>query len=146
MYLAGNWKEKRTDYFFLYFYFFSFFTYSLKTGYPEYSSKEFDVWPDILSMDCYTRHCREKVLKIEVRLADYLMGLDYQATRGIHWIRPFSTRIQSFVMGSYPEQKRCILAGMKIRIRSDPLIFGQPDPDPTCNNGFIKKKLILNKI
>ena len=20
----------------------------------------------------------------------------------------------------------------------DPLIFGRPDPDPTCNNGFIK--------
>ena len=35
-------------------------------------------------------------------------------------------------------------AGMRIRIRSDPLIFGLPDPDsllfsldPTCNNGFI---------
>ena len=35
--------------------------------------------------------------------------------------------------------------GMRIRIRSDPLIFGLPDPvlfstdpDPTCNNGFIK--------
>jgi len=37
---------------------------------------------------------------------------------------------------------------MRIRIRSDPLIFGPPDPDPllflldldpdpTCNNGFI---------
>ena len=67
------------------------------------------------------------------------MGLDYQATREIHWIRRrFLIRIQSFVMGSYQEQKRCILAGMKIRMRSDPLIFGQPDPDPTCNNGFIK--------
>ena len=40
-----------------------------------------------------------------------------------------------------------ILAGMRIRIRSDPVIFGPPDPDPvlfsadpdpTCNNGFIK--------
>ena len=35
--------------------------------------------------------------------------------------------------------------GMRIRIRSDPLIFGLPDPllfspdlDPTCNNGNIK--------
>ena len=37
--------------------------------------------------------------------------------------------------------------GMRIRIRSDPVIFGppdpvlfstDPDPDPTCNNGFIK--------
>ena len=37
--------------------------------------------------------------------------------------------------------------GMRIRIRSDPLIFGHPDPvlfstdpdpDPTCNNGLIK--------
>ena len=39
--------------------------------------------------------------------------------------------------------------GMWIRIRSDPLIFGlpdpdpvlfspDPDPDPICNNGFIK--------
>ena len=37
--------------------------------------------------------------------------------------------------------------GMRIRIRSDPVIFGPPDPDPvlfstdpdpTCNNGFIK--------
>jgi len=37
--------------------------------------------------------------------------------------------------------------GMKIWIRSDPLIFGRPDPDsilysldpdPTCNNGYIK--------
>ena len=29
---------------------------------------------------------------------------------------------------------------MRIRIRSDPLIFGppDPDPDPACNNGFIK--------
>jgi len=34
---------------------------------------------------------------------------------------------------------------MRIRIRSDLLIFGPPDPvlfsldpDPTCNNGFIK--------
>ena len=43
---------------------------------------------------------------------------------------------------------------MRIRIRSDPLIFGpqdpypvlfswEPDPDPTCNNVFIK---LLNKI
>ena len=38
-----------------------------------------------------------------------------------------------------------IVSGMRIRIRSDPLIFGPPDPvlfsldpDPTCNNGFIK--------
>ena len=44
-----------------------------------------------------------------------------------------------------------LIAGMRIRIRSDPLIFGppdpnqvlfstdpNPDPDPTCNNGFIK--------
>ena len=38
-------------------------------------------------------------------------------------------------------------AGMRIRIRSDPVIVGppdpvlfstDPDPDPTCNNGFIK--------
>ena len=28
--------------------------------------------------------------------------------------------------------------GMRIRIRSDPLIFGLPDPDPTCNNGYIR--------
>ena len=32
--------------------------------------------------------------------------------------------------------------GMRIRIRSDPGIFGPPDPDPvifrTVNNGFIK--------
>ena len=43
----------------------------------------------------------------------------------------------------YAEKK----PGMRIRIRSDPLIFGppdpvlfsaDPDPDPTCNNGFIK--------
>ena len=37
---------------------------------------------------------------------------------------------------------RNIQPGMRIRIRSDPLIFGppdpDPDPDPTCNNGFIK--------
>ena len=44
---------------------------------------------------------------------------------------------------------RWFLAGMRIRIRSDPVIFGppdpdpvlfsmDPDPDPTCNNGFIK--------
>ena len=44
-----------------------------------------------------------------------------------------------------------LLAGMRIRIWSDPVIFGppdpdpvlfsidqDPDPDPTCNNGFIK--------
>ena len=37
------------------------------------------------------------------------------------------------------------ILGMRIRIRSDTLIFGPPDPvlfstdpDPTCNNGFIK--------
>ena len=43
-----------------------------------------------------------------------------------------------------------LIAGMRIRIRSDPLIFGppdpnldpllfstDPDPEPTCNNGFI---------
>ena len=24
-----------------------------------------------------------------------------------------------------------------VRIRSDPVIFGLPDPDPTCNNGYI---------
>ena len=35
--------------------------------------------------------------------------------------------------------------GMRIRIRSDPVIFGpldpvlfSADPDPTCNNGFIE--------
>ena len=42
---------------------------------------------------------------------------------------------------------KSFLAGMRIRIRSDPVIFGPPDPDPvlfstdpdpTCNNGFIK--------
>ena len=27
---------------------------------------------------------------------------------------------------------------IRIRIRSDLLIFGPPDPDPTCNNGLIK--------
>ena len=43
----------------------------------------------------------------------------------------------------------CIFSGIRIRIRSDPLICGlpdpdpvlfslDPDPDPTCNNGFIK--------
>ena len=40
-----------------------------------------------------------------------------------------------------------LISGMRIRIRSDPVIFGPPDPDPelfstdpdpTCNNGFIK--------
>ena len=40
-----------------------------------------------------------------------------------------------------------ILSRMRIRIRSDPVIFGPPDPDPvllstdpdpTCINGFIK--------
>ena len=55
------------------------------------------------------------------------------------------------------EKKRvhhCYLffSGMRIQIRSDPLIFGPPDPvlfsldpvpDPTCNNGFIK--LFLTK-
>ena len=37
------------------------------------------------------------------------------------------------------------ISGMRIRIRSDPVIFGPPDPvlfsldpDPICNNGFIK--------
>ena len=25
-----------------------------------------------------------------------------------------------------------------VGFRSDPVIFGPPDPDPTCNNGFIK--------
>ena len=41
---------------------------------------------------------------------------------------------------------------MKIRIRSDPLIFVPPDPvlfsmdaDPTCNNGFIKLFLSCTK-
>ena len=47
--------------------------------------------------------------------------------------------------GSSPRVK----PGMRIRIRSDPLISGPPDPDPvlfssdpgpdpTCNNGYIK--------
>ena len=44
--------------------------------------------------------------------------------------------------------------GMMIRIRSDPVIFGPPDPDPvlfskdpdpTCNNGFIKLSLSWTK-
>ena len=56
----------------------------------------------------------------------------------------------------------CTYAGMSIRIRilspSDPLIFSPPDPDPvlfstdpdsdpdpTCNNGFIKLFLSWNK-
>ena len=30
------------------------------------------------------------------------------------------------------------IAGIRIRIRSGPLIFGLPDPDPYCNNGNIK--------
>ena len=43
--------------------------------------------------------------------------------------------------------KNAFFTGMRIRIRSDALIFGPPDPvlfstdsdpDPTCNNGFIK--------
>ena len=43
---------------------------------------------------------------------------------------------------------------MRIRIRSDPVIFGppdpvifstDPDPDPTCNNGFIKLFLSWKK-
>ena len=44
---------------------------------------------------------------------------------------------------------RNIQPGMRIRIRSDPLIFGppdpDPDPDPTCNNGFIKLFLSWTK-
>ena len=28
----------------------------------------------------------------------------------------------------------------------DPLIFGPPDPDPSCNNGLKKNIFILNKI
>ena len=50
--------------------------------------------------------------------------------------------------GSY-NQRLLIISVMRIRIRSDPLIFGLTDPDPklissgpdpnsTCNNGFIK--------
>ena len=48
----------------------------------------------------------------------------------------------------------CYIAGMRIRIRSDPVIFGPPDPDPvlfstdpdpTCNNGFIKLFLSRTK-
>ena len=47
-----------------------------------------------------------------------------------------------------------INSGLRIRIRSDPLIFGPPDPDPvlfpldpdpTCNNGFIKLFQSLTK-
>ena len=34
---------------------------------------------------------------------------------------------------------------IRIRIRSDPVIFGPPDPDPTCNNGFIKLFLSWTK-
>ena len=42
---------------------------------------------------------------------------------------------------------------MRIRIRSDPLIFDPPNPalfsldqDPTCNNGFIKKNYLEKNI
>ena len=39
------------------------------------------------------------------------------------------------------------LSGMRvrIRIRSDPLIFGLPDPDPTCNNGYINNYFHLEQ-
>ena len=39
------------------------------------------------------------------------------------------------------------IPGVKNRIRSDPLIFGLPEPDqdPTCNNGYIKL-FLSNKI
>ena len=45
------------------------------------------------------------------------------------------------------------MSGMRIRIRSDPLIFcrriryflSDPDPDPTCNNRFIKLFSTINK-
>ena len=44
------------------------------------------------------------------------------------------------------------LPGMRIRIRSDPLILGLSDPDPllfstdpTCNNGYIKLFSSLTK-
>ena len=51
------------------------------------------------------------------------------------------------VLGSYFQQfdieSRDILPGMRIRIQSDPLIFGLPDPDLNCNNGYIK--LFLTK-
>ena len=47
------------------------------------------------------------------------------------------------------KKMRAMKAGMRIQIRSDPLIIGPPEPDPvlfsldpdpgpTCNNGFIK--------
>ena len=49
------------------------------------------------------------------------------------------------------KKMRAMKAGMRIQIRSDPLIIGPPEPDPvlfsldpdpdldpTCNNGFTK--------
>ena len=42
----------------------------------------------------------------------------------------------------YKEKK----SGMRIRIRSDPVIFGPPDPDPTCTPWIYKIIFILHKI
>ena len=47
------------------------------------------------------------------------------------------------------------ITGMRIRIRSDPLIYGPPDPDPllfsldpdpTCNNVLFLIIFIMNKV
>ena len=46
--------------------------------------------------------------------------------------------IKSAIEHSDSDPPMVYKAGMRIRIRSDPLIFGPPDPDPTFNNGFIK--------
>ena len=51
---------------------------------------------------------------------------------------------------AYPhfEDKETIMwlnSGMRIRIRSNLVIFGPPDPYPTCNNGFIKLFLSWTK-
>ena len=59
---------------------------------------------------------------------------------------------QYFLDTQYHEMHifRCLFSGM--RIRSDPLIFGlpdpllfSPDPDPTCNSGYINLFSSLTK-
>ena len=61
----------------------------------------------------------------------------------------FALRTHVVLYHNIREGEYCVRereSGMRIRIRSDPLIFGPPDPDPllfsldpdpTCNNGFI---------
>ena len=52
--------------------------------------------------------------------------------------KTYSTTQNTIFMGEFLSMKWII---MKIITRNedpDPLIFGPPDPDPTCNNGFIK--------